>query len=618
MSMTRRDLLKTGLAAGGGLAAMSTLPPSLLRALADKPSCGSLNDIEHVVILIQENRGFDHYFGRYKGVRGFDDRTVTQPDGSSIFSQKVDDKGGRLLPWNIDTTISPQAPPRPGDCTDDIDHQWLGQHTVWNKGAMDQWVLSHQKTNPSDAALTMGYYERKDIEFYYALADQFTICDAYHCSTIGGTDINRMFSMTGTIDPDGWDGGAQFLDTRVSDRPKWYGALGKAGKWVTYPEQLQAKGVSWKVYSTADGQQLDNILLYFKNYQSPSSPLFQNAFGSQNAPPYLADFTADCQAGTLPSVSWIVAGAAECEHPPAAIEWGADFTYHVLQAITLNPALWAKTALFITYDENGGFFDHVPPPVPDLRTPGEFFPSVPAGSPAYTESGNGTVLDPIGLGFRVPLLVVSPFSRGGFVCSDTLDHTSLLRFLETRFGAEIPTRDAKTQRPGLSEWRRKTVGDLTAAFNFAAAPDSSAPSFSSAQTPNRADPRVVAECGPLTTANLTGQTGEPYPPPATQRMPVQEPGTAKRPSGLDCKPSQSSAPAAQPSSAQPQAAVHTASSAHPAQAINAQPASARLSGALSMPWIPLEALAAVAALVGLGGAIKRFRERARTVPPKDV
>jgi phospholipase C len=233
-------------------------------------------------------------------------------------------------------------------------------------------------------------------------------------------------------------------------------------------------------------------------------------------------------------VSWVLASLLDSEHPPAPIEWGEDFTYRVLQSVTSNPALWAKTAIFLTYDENGGFFDHVPPPVPAANTGGEFLTGVRAGTPAYAETGGGSVLGPVGLGFRVPLLLISPFSRGGLVSSDRFDHTSLLRFLETRFGAEIPAHDAASKRPGLTAWRRQAVGDLTSAFNFAAKPDASVPVIPAPAVPNRADPRVLAEC------TVTGSPGNfvdsswgtPYPVPASQTMPTQVPGRARRPSGL--------------------------------------------------------------------------------------
>src|SRR6202008_2428963 len=156
------------------------------------------------------------------------------------------------------------------------------------------------------------------------------------------------------------------------------------------------------------------------------------------------------------------------------------------------------TALFISYDENGGFFDHVPPPVAPPGTPGEYLTVSPLPQAASGIAG------PVGRGFRVPCLVVSPFSRGGLVCSDPFDHTSLLRFIETRFGVEVPN---------LSAWRRRVTGDLTSAFNFAAPPTARRPA------PPVPKASAVQEC----------------PSPAPVRVPKpsfprQEPGTRRRPS----------------------------------------------------------------------------------------
>ncbi|HZU61490.1 MAG TPA: alkaline phosphatase family protein, partial [Solirubrobacteraceae bacterium] len=161
-------------------------------------------------------------------------------------------------------------------------------------------------------------------------------------------------------------------------------------------------------------------------------------------PSYPGTFQADVAAGTLPQVSWVLAPLVASEHPPAPPIYGEVVTANVLNTLVSNPAIWSKTALLITYDENGGFFDHVPPPVPPAGTEGEFVTKNPLPSDASGIRG------PIGLGFRVPMLVVSPFSRGGFVCSDVFDHTSTLRLLEARFGAEVPN---------LSKWRRSVTGD---------------------------------------------------------------------------------------------------------------------------------------------------------------
>jgi len=251
----------------------------------------------------------------------------------------------------------------------------------------------------------------------------------------------------------------------------------------------------------------DNVLSYFKNFQDPASALHQNAFGPQ----FPVDFLADVASGNLPQVSWIIGSVVTSDHPPAPSLFGENILSLIVDALTADRALWAKTVLFVTYDENGGFFDHVSPVTPPLGTAGEYV-TAPA-VPDPTVMGSPPTPGPIGLGFRVPTLIISPFSRGGFVSSDLFDHTSVLRFLETRFGAEVPN---------LSAWRRATVGDLTSALNFKA-PDHSLPNLPS---PVSAIQQVLQQC----TANLAGQTA--YAVPNSQTLPAQEAGTATRPSGV--------------------------------------------------------------------------------------
>jgi phospholipase C len=310
--------------------------------------------------------------------------------------------------------------------------------------------------------------------------------------------------MAASIDPDGKNGGP-ILQTLVSTRASLIGKL----TYTTMPEQLQTRGISWKVYNAPDqdilnGVYSDNVLPYFKNFQDPSSVLYKNAFGPQ----FPTDFLADAAAGNLPQVSWIVPSVVESDHPPAPSLFGEGTVSAVLTALTANPAAWAKTVLFVTYDENGGFFDHVPPVTAPAGTAGEYLTAPPV--PDATLEGSPAITGPIGLGFRVPMMVVSPFSRGGFVSSDLFDHTSVLRFLETRFGAEVPN---------LSAWRRATVGDMTTAFNFSHV-DTSLPNLPPIAS---AAPSILTECA----ADLVGFT----PPqlPAAQVMPTQEPGSPVRP-----------------------------------------------------------------------------------------
>jgi phospholipase C len=307
--------------------------------------------------------------------------------------------------------------------------------------------------------------------------------------------------MAASIDPDGKDGGP-LLETLTTNRQAFFGHL----RYTTMPEQLQARGITWKVYSSPDSNLENNVLWYFKNFQNPASPLYQNAF----LPSYPASFVTDALAGNLPQVSWVLAPLVDSEHPPAPSLFGENDMSTILTALTANPAQWAETVLFATYDENGGFFDHVPPVTAPPGTPGEYITAPAVPDPSVV--GNPPILGPIGLGFRVPLLIISPFSRGGLVSSQRFDHTSLLRFLETRFGAEVPN---------LSAWRRSVVGDLTSAFNFAA-PEQTIPNLPSTLPPTV---QTLAEC----LVTLGGTT--PYQVPNPQTFPSQEHGKAARPSG---------------------------------------------------------------------------------------
>ena len=499
----RRNFLRRGLAASAALGAGLTyaaLPPGLLAAAATPAACGTLQDIQHVVIFIQENRSFDNYFGTYRGVRGFKDpNALVQPNGKSVFSQNDPSNAnnppiGTMLPFHLDIATTNAA------CTHDLTHDWVPQHQSWNGGRMDSFVRAHLSADPTYGNLTMGYYTRSDLPYLYAVADAFTVCDNYHCSLLGPTDPNRLMSMTATVDPDGRNGGPLLQTLSGSARGQMAGKF----TWRTMPEQLEAAGIPWKVYAPANSG--NDVLPFFAAYQDSTTDLYKRAF----TPRFPATFQTDCQSGKLPAVSWVIANQLASEHPPGPSVFGAEALDQVLQAVTGNAALWAKTAIFVTYDENGGFFDHVPPPFSPPNTPGEWVTAPPVPDP--TVLGNPPINGPIGLGFRVPMLIVSPFSRGGFVCSDVFDHTSILRFLERRFGTPVPN---------LSAWRRAAVGDLTSALNFAA-PNPALPTLPPANT---LQGKSLQEC----VASLIGET--PYPTPNPQVAPTQASGTAPKPSG---------------------------------------------------------------------------------------
>lgn len=422
--VTRRDFLlgSSALVAAGALGACSNPGDSAGSGSATRhgPPRAKLTDIDHVVILMQENRSFDHYFGARPNVLGFADPDMDRSPGGRLppwaqpFAGNAD---GYLLPWHIDTTHMSQ-------CITDPDHSWGGQHDAYAEGRMDGFARVQ-------GAAALGYHRRVDLPYHWALADAFTLCDHSFCSVLGPTNPNRYVSMTGTNGPGGKLGGPQ-IDNDTS----------RSFEWETYPERLQRAGVSWRIYHEVDDYD-DNVVKFFRQFQGlpASDPLHDAAILDRPADA----FEQDAAAGNLPQVSWIVAPEAKSEHPSFPPALGEHYAAAKIGAVLANPKLWAKTVFIVQYDENGGFADHVRPPIAPPGTKGE--PEV-----------DGR---PIGLGFRVPTLVVSPWSRStstdGRVASDVFDHTSALRLLETRFGVEIPN---------LSAWRRETCGDLATTLDL--------------------------------------------------------------------------------------------------------------------------------------------------------
>lgn len=346
----------------GATAGVSALSGSIARAAAipAKRRSGSIDDIEHVVVLMQENRSFDHYFGSMKGVRGFGDpRPLILENGKSVWHQP--DGSQDVLPYH------PDAENLGMQFIEGLNHDWAGGHKAWNDGKYDSWI-------PAKGTGTMAHLTRKDIPFHYALADAFTICDSYHCSIIGATDPNRYYMFSGHVGNDG-SGGGPVLGNE------------EAGySWTTYPERLQKAGVSWKIYQDIGdgldangkwgwiedayrGNYGDNSLLFFNQYRDakPGDPLYDKARTGTNAKQgdgYFDRLKADVKADKLPQVSWVAAPEAFSEHPNWPANYGAWYVSQVLDALTSNPEVWSKTALLITYDENDGYFDHVLPPFP--------------------------------------------------------------------------------------------------------------------------------------------------------------------------------------------------------------------------------------------------------------
>ena len=289
------------------------------------------------------------------------------------------------------------------------------------------------------------------------------------------------------------------------DRIAEYGKL----RWETMPERLQAAGVSWKVYNHPLAELAFSPLPFFKAFADPFSVTGLELTRKALAPSWPDDFEHDVASGELPAVSWLIPPLAQSEHPAAPPEYGEHYIQQILRTLVSNPDVWAQTVMFVVHDENGGFFDHVPPVTAPEGTPGEWLT---ATLPAAAKG----IAGPIGLGFRVPCLVVSPFSRGGHLCSDVFDHTSLLRFIETRFGVEVPN---------LSAWRRSVTGDMTSALSLARRPDTQVPPLPEASLGDV----KVAEQAVLNAIAGSFDAGIPYPIPKTNSMPAQEPGPPRPP-----------------------------------------------------------------------------------------
>ncbi|MBV8501208.1 MAG: phospholipase C, phosphocholine-specific [Paucibacter sp.] len=504
-------------------AALATLPPSIQRALAIEANqaTGTLADVGHVVILMQENRSFDHYFGTLNGVRGFGDRfTIPLPEGRQVWQQARNDKGEQLMPFHLDGSKgnAQRAHGAP--------HTWVDSHKAWGDGRLQEWP--RYKT-----AASMAYMKAEEVPFQFALANAFTLCDAYHCAMHAGTHANRIFHWTGTNGPTGEGAGVSAF---VNNVDAWAdtGPSTSGFNWKTYPERLQAAGVSWKVYQNIPNNFGCNPLVGFTPYRGANeqskrpvdtargfaeNPAYDSAEdaanplckGTANTLPaesreafdsgrFIESFAQDVKQGRLPQVSWIIPPDLYSEHPgPSSPVQGAWYISAILDALTAAPEVWSKTVFLVNFDENDGYFDHMPSPsAPSPRGDGSFAgkttlgtaemaaeyytqPPVP-GLPAAQPPADGKVFGP---GMRVPMYVISPWSRGGWVNSQVFDHTSVLRFLEARFGVA---------EPNIPPYRRAVCGDLTSCFDFAM-PTRKAPVLSGARSKAQADALRLSQQG---------------------------------------------------------------------------------------------------------------------------
>ncbi|RQO34238.1 phospholipase C, phosphocholine-specific [Chryseobacterium sp. KBW03] len=552
--MNRREFLEKSSLLLAGLGTSSVLHPSILKALAIDPAAQStFFDAEHVVILMQENRSFDHAFGALKGVRGFlDKRAFIKQDGHSVFFQK-NDEGKYASPARLDLRNTKST------WMSSLPHSWADQQKALNKGKYDQWLQAKASGNKDykNIPLTLGYYNREDLPFYYQLADAFTIFDQYFCSSLTGTTPNRLFLWSGTLrEQQNGKVKANVVNENI-DYDK-----AKQAKWKSFPEILEQQNVSWRIYqneislpkgmsgeqeawlsnftdnpiewfskfnvkfSKGYYQNIPNIIAYLKqeieknpkqkerleammaevqedqikyhpdNYSKLSKEeknLHEKAFTTNvNDPDYwnleigkdengerlvvpegdvLFQFRKDVEEKKLPLVSWLVAPEHFSDHPGSPW-YGAWYISEVLNILTKDPETWKKTIFIINYDENDGYFDHVLPFAPPVN------PSQPVDMNGkegveYVDQSQEYMSNPslknyekiegtVGLGYRVPMIIASPWTKGGFVNSEVSDHTSVLQFLEKFIMKKF---NKNVHVDNISDWRRSICGDLTSAFN---------------------------------------------------------------------------------------------------------------------------------------------------------
>jgi phospholipase C len=511
---SRREFLKKAAILSGAAGLPNVIPMSIQKAMAISANPGStFMDAEHIVFLMQENRSFDHMFGKLKGVRGFNNpRVFTQADKNKVWLQK-DEHGNTYAPFHVDinkTMITWQG---------GLPHSWNDQLAARNHGKYDSWV-------PVKSAMSLGYYDRSDIPFYYAMADAFTICDHHFCSSLTGTTPNRLFFWTGTIRPEQNGKSVAIVNnSQAESRDNVY------VDWDTFPEILEDNNISWKIYqnelwtSRLKGEGIDswlgnygdNAIEYVKRYNVKLSAYFRKNGDQSVKPPLTAEevrakydklstreknlidkafatninspenylhlqafdftddkgeqqaiaipkndvfyqFRSDVDNGKLPTVSWLVAPEKFSDHTSSPL-YGTWYVSEAIDILTKNPEVWKKTIFILTYDENDGYFDHIPPYV--VPKPGSTDMGKVSAKINVEVDYEFNKDSPIGLGYRVPMLIASPWSKGGYVNSQVFDHTSCLMFLE-HFLSKKTGKTIKSTN--ISSWRRAICGDLTSAF----------------------------------------------------------------------------------------------------------------------------------------------------------
>ena len=432
---------------------------------------GSIADIKHVVILMQENRSFDEYFGTFPGATGLND-----PGGVFDNLYGKDANQNDIKPFRMSTFTAS------GLERDNASHSWVDFQALFTGGKYNtpnRWARQGHES-------VVGYYAANDIPFHWELARTFVLCDHFFASALSATAANRLYLVSGCAmdpmlvqNPDYtpiqppppqlklWPGPALGPGmTEGNDDPANIDSYDEGQpSWSSYPDLLSKAGVGWRIYdetsltntipcpNPTNGWGTMNILTRFASWNN-------NNYGtSEHNQLEGGGFETDCNNGNLPPVSWIIppfwASEWENNHPSDGAAYIAQKLAAILNGTDKEGSpLWSSTVFIVIWDESGGHFDHVLPQPAAVGTPGEYF-----ANPPWDPT------QPFGPGFRVPAIVVSPWTFNQGVQQQPFDFTSILRFLELVTKNFVPPGGVPCA-PNIDSWRRNTFGDLTSVFNW--------------------------------------------------------------------------------------------------------------------------------------------------------
>jgi phospholipase C len=442
--------------------------PAGFPSFGSYPSAAGQSKIEHIIFIVQENHSFDNYFGTYPGANGF-------PLGISVPLDLADPSAGHASPFHLNVAepiliVGDELPPGISDPSQlnqtigmavdpddvpvsgsvspfpfnnesiagDLSHAWSVAHVDYDNGKMDGFVIGEKSIN------TMGYYNRNDIPYYWDYADNYVLDDNFFSSLMGPSFPNHLYIVSGTNGPaSGLSNYPWVLQNGIVDNPAQdFGWQGVSLSWGTLAEELSTAQVSWAWYNGAVEPlrpTIWNVLPLFTYFQNHPAQLNEHVKNTRS-------FISDIQSGQLPAVSWIIPaggaagwhppdwptvciGQSPSEHPPARSDCGMDYVTYLIDRV-MQSQYWQSTAIVLTWDDYGGFYDHVPPPK----------------------------MDQYGEGFRVPTVVISPWAKHHFIDHTQYEFASMLRLAEVSFNLPtLGTRDVKSN-------------DMMNSFDFGQAP----------------------------------------------------------------------------------------------------------------------------------------------------